>query len=424
MTDSKPHDTHPGWRRNVALFLTGQSVSLIGSAVVQFAIFWHLTLETKSGWVIALATFFGFLPQAIVSVFGGVWADRLNRKFLIISADLSIAVTTLALAIAFMMGYRNLWLFYAALAIRSVGAGIQTPAVSALIPQITPADQLLRVNGLFASIQSLASVGAPVIAAGVLAVGGLQSAFYLDVITAILGVGLLALVPLSKVDRSAEGEPKGYFADLKEGIRYAAHTPRLRFLIGYFTLIMFLAVPPSFLTLLLVARKFGETEWYLMANEVAFGLGMTAAGVFVAIAAKRFNNRLRLVAYGGVGLGITTVALGLAPNFAIYLVLMFLCGVTVPMMNTPMFTIFQEHVPPEKQGRVFGLVMIIMALALPIGMAIIGPIADHVRVEVLLWIGGAATVVAGLWGWVRSITLADQVSAPVVEDESSAAVDA
>ncbi|GAA2239731.1 MFS transporter [Rarobacter faecitabidus] len=405
------------WRRNVALFLGGQSVSLIGSAVAQFAIFWHLTLETKSGWVLALATFFGFLPQAIVSVFGGVWADRHNRKFLIIGADLAIALTTLAFAFAFMAGYRHLWLFYAALTIRSIGAGIQTPAVSAMIPQIAPADQLLRVNGLFSSIQSLASVGAPVLAAGLLAVGGLESAFFLDVVTAVIGVGLLGLVPVGRVKRAAD-DHRGYFEDLVVGLRYAAGSRLLRFLIGYFALIMFLAVPPSFLTLLLVARKFGDDSWHLMANEVAFGVGMVLAGVFVAAAAKRFNNRLRLVAFGGLGLGVTTIALGVAPTFVLYLVLMFLCGMTVPLMNTPMFTILQEKVPAERQGRIFGLVMIIMAIALPVGMAIIGPIADHVKVEVLLWIGGVATIVASVWGLRQSVALADQVSAPVGEDEA------
>ena len=75
------------WKSNVGLFLTGQTVSLFGSMLVQYAIMWHLTLETKSGVVLAFAAVAGFLPQAIVSIFGGVWADRMNRKLLIIAAD-------------------------------------------------------------------------------------------------------------------------------------------------------------------------------------------------------------------------------------------------------------------------------------------------------------------------------------------------
>src|SRR5690606_31986650 len=76
-----------GWKRDTTVFLSGQTVSMFGSMLVQYAIMWHLTLETKSGVVLMASAIFGMLPQAIVSIFGGVWADRLNRKVLIIAAD-------------------------------------------------------------------------------------------------------------------------------------------------------------------------------------------------------------------------------------------------------------------------------------------------------------------------------------------------
>jgi len=141
-------DERPGWRRDITLFLTGQTVSLFGSMLVQYAVMWYLTLTTKDGTVLALSTVFGFLPQAIISIFGGVWADRHNRKLLIIGADASIALATATLAILMFLGNRDLWLIYAALSVRSAGAGIQTPAVGALLPQIVPADRLLRINGI------------------------------------------------------------------------------------------------------------------------------------------------------------------------------------------------------------------------------------------------------------------------------------
>ena len=120
-----PSSVQKPWKRTVALFLGGQSVSMFGSMLVQYSIVWYLTLETRSGWVLALSIVFGMLPQAVISIFGGVWADRLNRKVLVIAADGTIALTTLALAIVLTNGYTELWLIYLALAIRSAGAGIQ-----------------------------------------------------------------------------------------------------------------------------------------------------------------------------------------------------------------------------------------------------------------------------------------------------------
>jgi DHA3 family macrolide efflux protein-like MFS transporter len=147
-------DSMPGWARRVTLFLTAQTISMFGSFLVQYAIFWHLTLTTKSGLVLALAAIFGFLPQAIVSIFAGVWADRVNRKIMIIAADVSIAVATLGLAFLMLSGVSDLWLIFLVMAVRSVGAGIQMPAVNAMIPQIVPSDKLMRVNGISSSIQS------------------------------------------------------------------------------------------------------------------------------------------------------------------------------------------------------------------------------------------------------------------------------
>lgn len=167
--EPKQSESMPDWKRKVAVFLVGQTITTFGSFLVQYAIFWHLTLTTKSGLVLALAAIFGFLPQAIVSIFAGVWADRVNRKIMIIVSDSTIALATLVLAFFMLSGTDDLWLIFLVMAIRSVGAGVQMPAISALVPQIVPTDQLMRVNGINSSIQSSLTLLAPVAAAAVYA---------------------------------------------------------------------------------------------------------------------------------------------------------------------------------------------------------------------------------------------------------------
>jgi DHA3 family macrolide efflux protein-like MFS transporter len=87
------------WKKKTALFLSGQAVSLLGSALVQYAIIWYITLNTRSGQMMTISAVFGFLPQIAISLFAGVWADRYNRKQLIIMADALIAASTLAMAV-------------------------------------------------------------------------------------------------------------------------------------------------------------------------------------------------------------------------------------------------------------------------------------------------------------------------------------
>src|SRR5690606_27636214 len=180
-------ESRPHWVRNATIFLGGQTASLFGSMLVQYAIMWHLTLETKSGLVMGLAAVFGFLPQALISIFAGVWADRMNRKVLIIAADASIAITTLALALFMLSGVSDLWLIYLTLAIRSVGAGVQMPAVAAIIPQIVPMNQLMRINGINGSIQSAMALLAPAAAMLIYINFSIVAIFFLDVVTALIG---------------------------------------------------------------------------------------------------------------------------------------------------------------------------------------------------------------------------------------------
>jgi len=128
-----PED-RPGWRRLFAVFIASQAVSLFGSSLVQYAILWYITLETNSGLMMALSIIFGFLPTFFLSPFAGVWADRFDRKKLIMLSDLGIALATLVLFTVFRLGYQGIWMLFLISAIRSVGTAIQSPAVSAFLP--------------------------------------------------------------------------------------------------------------------------------------------------------------------------------------------------------------------------------------------------------------------------------------------------
>ena len=371
----------PQWKRDTVIFLSGQTISLFGSMLVQYAVMWHLTLTTKSGAIMALAALAGFLPQAIMSIFGGVWADRVNRKMLIIIADAAIAVTTLALALVMMSGVGDLWLIFVALAIRSTGAGIQQPAVSALIPQIVAPSQLMRVNGIFGTIQPIMALLAPAAAGAVYALASIVAIFFIDVVTAIIGIALLSLVVVPTL--RAAGDRPGYFTDMVEGLRYVGSHRLVRWLLVLFGAIFLLAVAPSYLTPLMLVRNFGDEVWMLTVLEVCFSLGMVIGGGVIAVWGG-MKNRVIMLAVASLLFGVLSIALGLSPTVWIFFGFMLIVGIAVPFFSTPSFTMLQEIVEPERQGRVFGFVGIVMAVAMPIGMGILGPLADQLPVEILL----------------------------------------
>ena len=389
-TDAVTSDVPAHWKRNVGLFLSGQTISLFGSMIVQYAVMWYVTFETQSGFAIALYAIAAFLPQGLVSIFGGVVADRMNRRVLVIIADSTIAAVTFVLALAMLNGITDLWVILLAVGARSIGAGFQTPAVQAMIPQIAPADQLMRVNGIFGTIQSAMALLAPAVAGAVFGIFGIVPVFFIDVVTAAIGILFLVFVSVPTL-ASIASKTTNFREDLVAGMSYIWQHKVVRWLLGVFAIIFLLTVAPSFITPLLIARTFGTDVWMVTVLEIAFSVGMILGGVLVStLLAKR--SRIGLILFATFGFALFTIALGLAPNLWVFYGFMFAFGLLVPLFSAPFMTLVQETVEPEMHGRVFSYVGIVMALATPVGMTVFGPLADVISVQVLLIVAGIATI--------------------------------
>ncbi|MCW4012623.1 MAG: MFS transporter, partial [Candidatus Bathyarchaeota archaeon] len=133
---------------SVVLFLISQNLSLFGSSVVGYAIIWYITLETSSGVFLMYATLAQMVPHLLISLSSGVWADRYNRKRLIMLSDSFIAIATLALALFYASGSKSITALLAVSVVRSLGSGVQTPAVNAIIPQLVSEEHLVRIQGV------------------------------------------------------------------------------------------------------------------------------------------------------------------------------------------------------------------------------------------------------------------------------------
>lgn len=372
------------WKRNIILFLSSQTLSLFGSALVQYAIMWHITLTTQSGIMMTLYIICGFIPTFLLSPFAGVWADRFNRKSLIMIADSMIAVVTLMLAITFMVGYQAVWLLFIISAVRALGAGIQTPAVGAILPQIVPQDQLTKVNGINGSLQALTMFVAPIVSAALLTVASIEAIFFIDVVTAAIAIFTLFVflkIPLHK--KASDTQSTGYLDDFKEGLVYIKQHAFLKSFFIFFAFFFVLMAPAAFLTPLQVTRSFGDDVWRLTAIEIAFSVGMMAGGGIIA-SWGGFKNKVYTMAIASFVMAVSTFALGIVPVFWVYLAIMAVFGVAMPIFNTPTTVMLQEKVDENYLGRIFGVFGMISTSMMPIGMLIFGPLADVVKIEWLL----------------------------------------
>ncbi len=386
-----------GWREQVAVFLGSQNISLFGTSLVQYAILWYITLETQSGVLITLSIICGFLPTFLLSPFAGVWADRYNRKRLIIISDFLVAVSTLVLALLMRMTSATLWPLFVLSAVRSFGQGIQMPAVNALLPQIVPVEKLTRVNAINGTVQSVIMIVSPLASAALMSFTTLSNIFLIDVVTAIPAILLLQFflnVPLHK--KAAGEQTSGYLEDMRSGLHYVRHHRFLVYFFIFYAFLFFLISPSAFLSPLQVTRSFSGTVWHLTAIELAFFIGMTLGGILMA-SWGGFRNRVHTMALSGFILGLCTSGLGLVPIFWIYLGIMGLIGFAIPIFNTPSLVILQEKVDENYLGRLFGLFTMLSSSMMPLGLLIFGPMADLMPIEWMLIATGVLLSLLSLW---------------------------
>lgn len=384
------------WKKNTAIFLSSQAISILGSSLVQFAITSYITVQTKSGVYATVAILCAILPMFLVSPFAGVWADRYNRKLLIVLADGGIALCTLVVAVLFLTGHGSIGLLFAALVIRGLGSAIQSPCVGALLPDIVPEEHLTRVNGINGSMQSLFSLASPVLGALLLSMVPLGMIFFVDIITAVIAITImLTAFKLPEKIKEKAGQTVSYFTEMKQGIQYIK---RNRFLVEFFGFCMvyfIMMAPAAFLTQVQVVRNYGDDYWYLSAIEVAFSAGMLIGGIFITVWGG-LKNKVHTMMVSVVIMAACAFALGIRMPFAPYVLFMGLFGAAMPLLNTAAVTLLQEKVDSQYMGRVFGIMTMINTSMMPLGMVIFGPVADYISIETLLLGTGVVTFIAAL----------------------------
>jgi MFS transporter, DHA3 family, macrolide efflux protein len=391
------------WHVRFFSIFTGQAFSLFGSALVQFALIWHLTLETGSATVLATASLFGMLPQILLGPIAGTFVDRGNRRIIMILADSTIALATLLLAYLFWSNQVEIWHIYLALAVRSTGGAFHYPAMAASTTLMVPKQHLARVAGANQTVQGLVNIVAPPVGAVLVMTMPTHNVLMIDVLTAILGVTPLLIfsVPQPPRKQTSESAPRASFLqDLGAGFKYMASWPGLLMLGLMATLLNFLLAPTSALTPLLVTKYFGKGALELGTLDSFFGIGMIAGGITLSTWGgfkKKITTSLTAIML--FSFAILAIAAAPADKFWIMLVSMFFIGFMMPMVNGPIHALFQSVIEPEMQGRVLSLVSSVAQAMMPLSLLVAGPMTDATSYQTWFWVAGILNLVIGASGF-------------------------
>lgn len=373
------------WKGKTAAYICSQSLSLFGSSLVQYAIIWSLVLKSGSGRTMAAATLAGFIPQAVMSLAGTSFIDRLPRKLLMVVSDAVTALAALVIVLMLLSGYEGNILLYALLAVRAAGAGVQTPLLNTALPLIAPKEKLVRLNGVVSTVNSVISLASPAAGAFLLSVLPMEYVLLTDVVTAVLAITVILFIRFGREKREEPaGKERGSLAFLKD-------YPVFLQLLSYQLVLFFLISPTAFMTPLLVSRYFQGSYAALSLSEMSYSCGMIAGGVLFMLLAGR-STPLRLVFISGIFYGIMMCALGLTPYFVLYLLFNLLIGLASPVYNSSMNSYIQLESSDECRGRLFSLSQLTSSVSLPAGMLLFGIAADYTDLRLIFTLCGISAV--------------------------------
>ena len=398
---------------------SGQALSLVGSAAVQFALVWYLTQKTGSATILATASLVGFLPQVLLGPFAGVLVDRWSRRWTMFLADSGIALATIVLAYLFWTESIQIWHIFALMFVRSLGGAFHGPAMQASTSLMVPHEHLTRVQGINQMLEGgLGIIGAP-LGALLLAALPMQGILAVDVVTALFAIIPLLFIAVPQPEKSAEematGQKTPYWTQMRQGLAYVWAWPGILFLMLLAMLVNFVLTPVISLQPLLIADHFGGGAWQFGAMQSVFGVGIIIGGLVLG-AWGGFKKRIHTSLVGMVGLGVGISLIGLAPANLFWLAVVggFIGGSMIAMVNGPVRAILQIAVAPDMQGRVMSLIVSLATAMTPLGLMLAGPLADQFGVRPWFIVAGVATILVGLTGFFIPALLAveDGRSAP------------
>ena len=390
-----------GWLRNYLPMGIGQIVSLVGSALVQFALVWYVTKETGSATVLATATTAAIVPNILLGPFVGALVDRWDRKLVMIIADLVVALATVVLAVLFATGTIQIWHIVAILLTRSAAGVFQGPARTAATTLMVPKEHLSRLGGVNQAVDGMINVFSPALGALLLAVLPMQGVLAVDIVTAAIAISMLIFfvkVPQPKTKpNTGKVTPRSLLADVREGIRYIVTWPGLFMLILMASLLNMLLAPMSSLLPLHIITFFGKGAQELAWMQAALGAGSIVGGLILGVWGG-FKRRVWTVLMGIIGVGAGTLAFGLMPpdRYTWSLVAFGFFGLMVSFANGSLGPLMQTKVPPEVQGRVFMLLSSTALAMMPIGLFLSAPIADNYGTKITYIVAGTACLILGL----------------------------
>jgi len=420
-----PHAVRALRSRDYRLFAAGQLVSLIGTWMQMVAQAWLIYRLTGSPVLLGVAGFAAQIPVFVLAPLGGVIADRLDRRRVLVVAQATMMVLALVLAVLTFAGVVRVWHVFTLAALLGVANAFDIPARQSFVIQMVGREDLPNAIALNASMVNGARLIGPAVAGAVVAMVGEAWCFLING-TSYIGVISALLLMKTPHTRTVGRATVSAWESVVEGFAFAWHTRPVRALLILLGLVSFMGMPYTVLMPIFADR-------ILLGGPHAYGFLMSSAGLGalagsgVLTLRRDLHGLGRWIALSAIGFGVCLILFSLSRSLWLSAALLAPAGFFMILGMAASNTLVQAMVPDRLRGRVMAVYsMMFMGMA-PMGSLMAGSLAAPLGAPATVALGGVACLVAGaafgarlpaLRGPARTLIAAQQVSAGAPPDEA------
>jgi MFS family permease len=379
--------------RNYRRYFTGQAISLIGTWMQSVAQSWLVLQMTGSGTALGLVVALQTLPVLLLGPYGGVVADRVDKRRLMIALQSMMGVLALVLGILTVTGAVRLWQVFVLAFLLGLNNAFENPARQAFVLEMVGPQDLRNAVSLNSVLVNAARAVGPAVAGVLIATVGtgvcflVNAASFVAVVTSLLRLDLDLLQP-SPAQERAKGQ-------LREGFRYVRHTPELAVPLAMMAVIGCLAYEFQVVLPQVAKSAFSGNAQAYGFMTATMGVGAVIGGLWTA---ARGTTGLSALNRAALLFGAAIMLAAIAPTLWTELIALALVGAGSVSFLAKGNSTLQLQADPQMRGRVMALWSVAFLGSTPIGGPVAGAVAEFAGARWGLVLGAVACLVAGLAG--------------------------
>ena len=380
---------------NYRLYFSGQFLSQVGTWLQSAAMAWLVLQLTHSAFAVGLLAFWQFGPYALLGLFGGALADRMDHRKTLIATQVALALCSTIIAILTLTNTVVLWEAYAIAAMRGLSLVLNNPSRQAFIFQMVGREELPNAIALNSSLANATRILGPGIGGILIAAFGVGVCFAIDALSYVAVIIALLLMRVDELMKQEQGRRTTMWTSVVEGLRYVRETPPLRIALIMFTVIAMVCINFSVLLPLLASDTLHAGAEVYGLLTACFGAG-ALAGALISASIGRATWPVLLVGAAGFGLGEFL----LAPQRTVVgaVLLLLATGICYTIYTSTTNALVQLSAPPYLQGRVAGLYSYIFAGSSPFGALLAGSLAAQGGTDLAFLVAGVVALGSALFG--------------------------